>query len=131
MIIISKDVTFPFDVDKTLVFWKPEGQDPHPTDIKVDYYGEEISVIPHMEHVQLLRAAIARGRNAVVWSGNGWLWAKNVIEALVRAGHLPNTDGIAIMTKPVGYVDDMPCETWMGNRVYIQPHSNPYAEEKE
>lgn len=130
MIIIAKDVTFPFDVDKTLIFWKPKGQEPHEFDIKIDYYGEEVSVVPHLEHIQLLRATLARGRNAVVWSGNGYQWAKNVIEALVKAGHLTSTDGIVIMSKPVGYVDDMDAATWMGNRVYIKPHSNPYSEEE-
>lgn len=131
MIVIEKDITFPFDVDKTLVFWKPEGQEESEFDIKVDYYGEMVSVIPHMEHVQLLRATIARGRNALVWSGNGYKWAKNVIEALEKAGHLPTTKGIVIMTKPAGYVDDMDASTWIGNRTYIKPHSNPYAEEEE
>lgn len=130
MLVIEKDVTFPFDVDKTLVFWQPNGKEIHEFDIKVDYYGEEVSVVPHLEHIQLLKATLARGRNAIVWSGNGYQWAKNVIEALIKDGLLIDSDGIIVMSKPVGYVDDMDSSTWMGNRVYIKPHSNPYSEDK-
>jgi hypothetical protein len=131
MQVIKKDITVPIDVDKTLVFWTPEGQKRHVLSRKVDYYGEDVYVIPHKEHCQLVRAMLARGRNVIVWSGNGHSWAENVINMLHAIGELPNIDDIIVMSKPVGYVDDMPCDTWMGNRIYIQPHSNPYAEEKK
>lgn len=130
MNVIDKDVTVCFDIDKTLIFWKPQGEEESEFSYKVDYYGEDISITFHEEHAQLLRANLARGRNVVIWSGNGYKWVKNVIEKMVEIGIIKDTTGITIMSKPSMYVDDMSCETWMGNRVYIDPHSNPYAEDK-
>ena len=130
MIVFGKDTVLAFDIDKTLIFWKPEGKEAHEFDTKLDYYGEQVSVTFHLEHVQLLKSTLARGRGALVWSGNGEQWAKNVINALIDAGHLEDSNGILIVSKPVGYVDDMDCSTWMGNRIYIKPHSNPYSEER-
>jgi hypothetical protein len=127
-IVINKDVTIPFDVDATLIYWKPEGAKRDSQDVELDYYGEKVYVHPHLEHIRLLRASLARGRNVIVWSGNGYLWAKTVIDYLLNAGHLPSSDGMIIMSKPVGYVDDLDCQHWMGNRIYIKPHSNPYSE---
>lgn len=130
MKIIDKDVTVCFDIDKTLIFWKPEGQEEYEFDLKVDYYGQEISVAPHMEHIQLLKANLARGRNVIVWSGNGFQWVQNTLQAFVTNGLLSKTDGIIVMSKPSMYVDDLECQEWMGNRVYIKPHTNPYGEDK-
>ena len=130
MIVFGKDTVLAFDIDKTLIFWKPEGKEEHEFDTKLDYYGEQVSVAFHMEHVQLLKSTLARGRGALVWSGNGVKWARQVIETLIVAGHINDSSGILIVSKPVGYVDDMDCSTWMGNRIYIKPHSNPYSEEK-
>jgi hypothetical protein len=131
MKVIRKDVTIPWDVDKTLIFWQPTGAERHESDIQMNYYGEIISVTPHLEMLQLLRSNLARGRNIIIWSGNGFAWAEEVVKKLHEAGHLPDTKGIIIMTKPAGYADDLDCQHWMGNRIYIEPHSNPYAEEKK
>ena len=125
MKVIAKDVTFPFDVDATLVFWIPIGKEPPPEALAVEYYGETVYVVPHEEHVRLLKSSLARGRNIVVWSGNGFQWAENVLKAL----GFGDADNILVMSKPAGYVDDLPCTEWMGNRVYIKPHSNPWSEE--
>ncbi len=130
MIVIEKDTTICFDIDGTLCFWKPENAEREEFDIELDYYGEKVYVHPHLEHIRLLRSSLSRGRNVLLWSGNGWRWTKTVVDYLVAAGHLPNTEGIVIMSKPVAYVDDLEAEKWIGNRIYIQPHSNPYAEKK-
>lgn len=128
MNIVNKDVTVCFDIDKTLIFWKPENSDVHPSEIQVDYYGEAVFVVPHLEHIQLLKANIARNRNVIVWSGNGFEWVQNVLNAFVENNLISKTDGIIVMTKPSMYVDDLECQEWMGNKVYIKPHTNPYGE---
>lgn len=119
-----QDITYPFDVDRTLCFWIPIGQEPPENAVAVDYYGDKVYIVPHEEHIQLLKASIARGRNVIVWSGNGFEWAHNVLLAL----GFTDKDNINVMSKPAGYVDDLPCSEWMGNRVYIKPHSNPWSE---
>jgi hypothetical protein len=102
MKVIRKDVVKPFDVDRTLVFWVPIGQEPPKNALEVDYYGDKV----------------------FVWSGNGFQWAENVIRAL----GFKDTDDILIMSKFSGYIDDLPISEWAGNRIYIKPHSNPYSE---
>ena len=124
MQVLEYDITTPFDVDRTLVFWVPVGQEPPKNALEIDYYGEKVFVVPHEEHVQLLKATMARGRGVLVWSGNGYKWAHNVLKAL----GFTDKDPIYVMSKPAGYVDDLPCNEWMGNRIYIKPHSNPYSE---
>lgn len=124
MHVVEKDVVYPFDVDNTLVFWVPAGKEPPAGSVKADYYGEMVNLIPHKEHVQLLKANLARGRGVVVWSGNGYQWAKNVLLAL----GFPESADITIMAKPAGHVDDLPCTEWMGNRVWIKPSDGNHNE---
>lgn len=129
MLVIRKDSTFPVDVDKTLIFWKKPTDPLTEGEFVADYYGEPIRVTPHEENIQLLRSSIARDRNVIVWSGNGYAWAETIINELHRRGYLPQIDNLIIMGKPVGYMDDVDCTNWMGNRVYIEPHKNVYGEE--
>jgi len=115
MLVIEKDVTFPFDVDHTLIFWVPRGKEPPEGALEADYYGERVFFVPHWAHIQLLKASIGRKRGTVVWSGNGYQWAKNVLAAL----GFKEEDDIIVMAKPAGYVDDLPCNEWMGQRIYL------------
>lgn len=112
MTVIEKDSTYPFDVDATLIM---EAQADESGAIQIDYYGELVWRKPHIEHIRLVRASVARGRNVVVWSGNGQIWASTVLKAL-KLDHLD----ILVMSKPCGYCDDLDCNMWMGNRTYIE-----------
>lgn len=117
MKIINKDTTFVVDVDETLIMWCkgvhfPE--DAPDNSICLDYYGMMVWATPHMEHIMILQAAVARGRNVIVHSANGYKWAATVLKEL----RLDDLD-ILVMTKPIGYLDDSECQNWMGNRVYI------------
>jgi hypothetical protein len=123
MKVINKDSTYMFDVDSTLIFWIPAGQVPPADAICVDYYGENVYLLPHDEHIQLLKASVARGRNTVVWSGNGFQWCENVLKAL----KLDELD-LTVMSKPAGYVDDLPCGEWMGNRIYLHSKNSKVEE---
>jgi len=123
MHVIESDIVTPFDVDRTLVFWVPVGQEPPPNAVEADYYGMRKFLVPHNENIELLRATMHR-RHTIVWSGNGFQWVKNVLMAL----GFKETDPIQVMSKPAGYVDDLPANEWMGQRIWLKPHNNPYAE---
>lgn len=115
MKVIKKDSTYPIDVDDTLITDAKEGEEGA---IQMNYYGEIVWKKPYKPHIQLLKASLTRGRNVIVWSGNGFAWAAEVLEKL-GLDRYP----ILVMSKPAGYVDDLNCEKWMGNRVYIKEKS--------
>lgn len=127
--VIDFETVVPFDVDGTLIIWKPEGTEESNNSIIVDYYGQPVSVLPHMEHLRLLKATLARGRFVILWSGNGVQWASNVLKALENFGYIEDTANIIVMSKPVAYVDDVPVENWLGSRIYIKPENNVYHQE--
>lgn len=105
------------DVDETLIMWCKGVIGPFdaPEDaIEFDYYGTPVWAVPHTEQIMLIRANVARGRQIVVHSGNGALWAG---EVLTKLG-LDDLD-LFVFNKPIGYIDDKDCVTWMGNRIYI------------
>lgn len=108
----------PFDIDNTLIL---------PIDAKVKggtnvvrftdpYNGEDVFRYRHIPNIKLLINYKARGYFTLVWSKNGGLWAKTVIEALGLAKHCSIISG-----KPPVYVDDKECSLWMGPREWLDP----------
>ena len=65
-------------------------------------------------HVDLLKKHKARGKSIVVWSAGGYEWALAVVKALEL-----ETFVNLVMAKPTAYVDDLPCQEFMNNRVYV------------
>lgn len=128
MQVFNKEV-LAFDIDETLINWRPEKDEHHEYAYVLDYYGEQVSVMFHHEHIRLLQATLARGRMAILWSGNGFQWAEQVLKKIVEIGLLQSTEGIIVMNKPIAYVDDVKAEGWMGQHIYIKG-SNAYAEKK-
>ena len=119
MNVIRQDNTFGFDVDETLIMHCDPNLIPtkRPKDaIEFNFYGQKKWAVPHYGHIELLIASVARGRHTVVWTGNGFAWAEEVLTKL-GLDHL----SVTVMSKPIGVVDDMPVETWIGSRFYI-PH---------
>lgn len=111
MKVIRKDSVYFFDVDDTLVF------DAEPTDvdaIKMNYYGMSVWKKAHKEHVKLIHASVARGRQVIINTGNGYAWGEEVMKKL-KLDHLP----LLVISKSAGYCDDVPVEKWFGSRVWI------------
>lgn len=111
MKIIRKDNSFAFDVDETLIIHCNADETGA---IKFNFYGQDLWAKPHHEHIKLLKAAVARGRNTIVWSGNGYKW---VVEVLNTLG-LSDLD-VIVMSKLIGYVDDDKIENFSGSRFYL------------
>jgi predicted phosphatase len=119
MIVIDNEAVSMFDVDETLVL----------TDLGDPFEFRTIKIINpydsstqvrrvHKAHVQLLKQMHGRGRMVGVWSGGGVQWVRAVVQALGLEKYVD-----VIMTKPIVFVDDMPVETWMNNRVYIKANT--------
>lgn len=115
--LVENEHVYMFDVDDTLILWDDEIHAPGEGRIAVvDPYDKiTVYVKPHTRHVKLLTQMKGRGRYVVVWSAAGAKWAQAVVDAL---GLDHSVD--LILTKPIGYVDDLPVDQWMKNRIYIQ-----------
>jgi FMN phosphatase YigB (HAD superfamily) len=115
MKVFNTENMVPFDVDDTLVMWHLDDKS---KDIQIEHpYQPGIMnhVTPHEKHIKLLKDYKGRGFTVVVWSAGGVEWAHAVVKALGIEEYVD-----AVFTKPCRYVDDLQCEKWMGNRVYIK-----------
>lgn len=111
------------DVDETLVCWVDTSK-PHelPLDmlrIKDPYEAVTNHVVPHWPNIKVLKSKRMRGSEVVVWSANGWQWARAVVEALGLQDYVD-----VIMSKPGCYIDDKPAEAFMGERIFLPSNSN-------
>lgn len=109
---------FPVDVDNTLVVWDT------PTHLrtvkfKCPYTGDNLSCEPHLPHIRLLKEKFARGYLVIVWSQSGQAHAQTVVKALGLTKYVN-----LILDKPYCYLDDVPAEQWMGERLWLDPKMN-------
>jgi hypothetical protein len=115
MNVLKSDHTVMVDVDDTLVLWDKSNY-PDESYITVECYGSNSTLVPHEKNIKLLRKFAKLGYKIVVWSASGWEWA----EAVVR--RLELTDIVdTCMSKPRYYFDDLPCNEWMGPRIWREP----------
>lgn len=124
-IITDESVVF-VDVDNTLIEDAPVIYNPHShatpvainptTTLVLDYYGKQVQKTPIQVHVDFVRSLKQRGYYVIVHSGNGYLWAKQVVTAL---GLVDCVD--MVMTKACKHIDDDPDPTHIiGPRVYLK-----------
>lgn len=118
MNVIHNEQVYCFDVDDTLVLWDDKFHAPEEGRIRITdpYDGAVVYLKPHVRHIKLLKQMHGRKRFVVVWSQGGVKWAESVVEALELKPfvHL-------VMTKPFGYVDDIPVSSWLKNHIFL-PH---------
>jgi len=115
---IDNEQIYAFDIDDTLVMWEGNIHQP-------DEHGRKLAIVdpydkttvflkPHQQHIKLVKQMHGRGRFVMVWSAGGVQWA----EAVVKALNLEPYVGL-IITKPVGYVDDLPANKFLQNHIYL------------
>lgn len=114
--VVENEQVYPFDVDQTLV--SERRSEPLEGDLGIlnPYTGDMVYVKPHVGHVDLLKEMHGRGRYIIMWSAAGAQWAKAVRDALGLKPFVSLT-----MTKPLGYIDDKPVETWLTNWIFLEP----------
>jgi hypothetical protein len=117
-VIRSENVIY-VDVDDTLVTY-PNGigwVEEECITLVDPYDGNTTLRLPHLPNIKLVKNHKARGAHIIVWSQNGFQWAEAVVKAL---GLQPYID--LIQSKPRMYIDDLPCQEWMGERMYLDPN---------
>jgi hypothetical protein len=118
MQVIENEQVICVDVDDTLVLHKKSIKGDRTICITDPYDGSQRYLVVHTGHVKILKDRKSRGATIVVWSQNGWAWAKAVVVALNLQD---NVDLIA--SKPIAIVDDKPASDWLAERIYLQPDS--------
>lgn len=117
MHVVNNELVVAFDVDDTLVMWGDKHNKPHKSRVKVkNPYSNSVHYLkPHKKHIELLKTYKGRGYTIIVWSAGGYLWAKEVIEALKLNDYVD-----IVTTKMLKYVDDLQAEDVLGTRVYLE-----------
>lgn len=108
------------DIDGTLILHVGIGD---LSDLNVSDPLEPSRTIRLKKHYAMIRILVEehrRGACIKVWSRGGWEWAEAVIKALGLEQYVDE-----VMDKPMAYLDDVPVEDWLTNRVYIKP-GTPY-----
>jgi hypothetical protein len=110
---VAKERLLFVDVDDTLVLWD---KSEHGTNVEIECYGHVTRLQAHYKNIMLLKKFVKLGYGVVVWSRTGAEWAEAVCNGL-NLDHLVDL----YLTKPMYYMDDLPCETWMGERIWRSP----------
>lgn len=107
------------DVDETLIAWGKIKKHHRAIAYTCPYTKAQLMVRVHEPNLAIVRERLSRGATIIVWSASGWKKAAAVCRALNL--HHPK---LIVTSKPVGYLDDKPCEDWMGQRIYLDPDSH-------
>lgn len=84
--------------------------------LELDYYGKQVYKKPITEHIDFVRSLKKRGYYVIVHSGNGYLWAKQVVGALDM-----NDCVDMVMTKACKHLDDDADPTHViGPRIFLK-----------
>lgn len=110
--ILKGDHSFFSDIDETLIMHNTIDKD---IVIQDPYDGKKRQYKMHKKHIKLLKDHKARGYTVIVWTANGYKWAKAVVKALGLKKHVD-----LIMTKPSKFCDDLPAEGVLGPRIYLE-----------
>lgn len=116
MKVVENENTRPWDVDDTLVLHDIEKHGGVLIKVLDPQSGHTVILSPHRPMIKLLKEEKSRGGYIIVWSRGGYAWAKVVVEALQLTEYVD-----LIMTKPLVYYDDKDVDTWMKDRVYLEP----------
>jgi hypothetical protein len=122
MRIIDSDRTVMVDCDDTLCLWNLSDFDAGDR-VTIDYVNGPAEVVPHRKNINNLIKFWKLGYTVIVWSGSGYKWATAVTTALGLDDYVHT-----VMSKPMYYFDDKPCASWMGPRVYRNPHTGQAEE---
>lgn len=101
------------DCDNTLVVWKSDMPDFH-GDFKTQKFQRgSFEVALHEKNIELVKQLYSIGWRVIAWSAGG---ADHAMECVKVSGLSKYVD--FVMDKPAAYIDDKPCEEWMGKRIW-------------
>lgn len=117
--VVHSEQVIPVDIDGTLIRWVGSSA---VCDFKFwcPFKKEEKYVKKHLPNIAVFEERMARGAFFLVWSASGFDKAQAVMKGLGYEGH----PQVLVLSKPVAYMDDIPCQEWMGPRIWLEPDSN-------
>lgn len=117
MQVFDNEYVVAFDIDDTIVIWSGNHTQPHEGSIPFldPYDGTTNHLVPYQKHIDLLKKYKGRGMCVMVWSAGGVQWAKSVINTLGLSDYVD-----LIITKPSKFVDDLPADQVLGQRIYLK-----------
>lgn len=111
--IIESELVVMFDTDDTLIMEHAKDPDLTYTDVLT---GVEKHCKVHKVHVEQVKKHKARGYFVIVWSGNGYKHAEQIVKALKLEDHVD-----LIMSKPIKHWDDLAdANQILTSRVYLE-----------
>lgn len=114
--LLEEDSITVCDVDNTLTMWPDDFRLEKEGRLEFDYGDEKVYLKPHNFHVTFLKHCFNRGDFIIVWSQNGYNWAKQVVDKLGLSNHVS-----LIASKPIRHIDDKKdLSDIVGNRIYIK-----------
>lgn len=116
MNVIRNEQVVPLDVDGTIILWGKIKKGQRALRYTCPYTQAQMTVRVHEPNVAIVRERLARGATILAWSASGHAKAEAVLKALKIDG--PN---VYVLSKPVGYLDDIDCSEWMGKRIWLDP----------
>lgn len=118
MKIIKSEQVIPCDIDFTLLIWGKIKKGDKVVLFTDPYTNEQKHVKVHVPNLKVLTTRLARGASVLVWSASGYRWAVAALKAL-KLDH----DSLYVCSKPIGYIDDKPCQAWMGEQIYLDENN--------
>lgn len=117
MIVLETEQLLCVDIDNTLLMWGTAYEhDRTKRCAFVDPYNGNVSYVNvNSANLKIFKDRLKRGAKFIVWSQSGWQWAKACMESL----SLNDNENIIVTSKPIAYLDDKPCQEWMGDRVNL------------
>lgn len=117
MKVLEKDKVVYFDCDETLVIWNYPPEAVHCI-MEFDNYGFKEYLVPNYRMMDTLKKNYSQGNHVIVWSQNGYKWAKEVVTklGLTKYVHL-------VQSKPEILFDDLPPQDFI-KRAYLPPNYN-------
>ncbi len=102
------------DIDDTLIMYNITEMHFNKV-ITVEFVNGNVTVIPHLPNIELVKKMYRLGYHVTVWSHSGTAWA----ELIIKSVGLTNFVNV-IMTKPHYYIDDKEASSFM-TRIWKDP----------
>lgn len=116
MNIIASEQILPVDIDGTLIVWGKLKKGQKAINFTCPYTLQQMTVRVHEPNLAIVKERLARGATVLAWSASGYKKACAVIKALGI-----DSPNLYVLSKPVGYLDDIDCSEWMGKRIFLEP----------
>ncbi len=115
MITIKSEQVLCCDVDFTLLMHGKIKKGDKVVQFTDPETGEQKYISVHVPNLKVVTNRLSRGAVIWLWSASGHAWATAAAKALGLHGK----KNLVISSKPIAYIDDKPCQEFMGERIWL------------